>query len=216
METESLSVAKRRVVNHLKRSGPEAAGNIADELGLTPVAIRQHLQGLEVLGLVEPHRQPPRGRGRPSIHWSLTAAADELFPDHHAKLAVELFEAVRETFGEEGLARLLEVRERRQKESLRGRIHLRAPLGHRLEQLAAHLSAEGFMAELVEESDGYLLVEHHCPICEAARTCDALCHSELAIFRHCLGEDVEVERIQHVLDGDDRCVYRIHPRSADA
>ncbi len=60
-------------------------------------------------------------------------------------------------------------------------------------------------------SGGYLLVEHHCPICEAATACSGLCAAELDVFQAALGEGARVERVQHLLSGDERCVYRVTP-----
>jgi predicted ArsR family transcriptional regulator len=56
---------------------------------------------------------------------------------------------------------------------------------------------------------GFLLVENHCPICAAARTCQGLCASELEVFRRVLGPDVTVERSDHILAGARRCAYRV-------
>ncbi|HEV2310721.1 MAG TPA: hypothetical protein VGU73_09365, partial [Acidimicrobiia bacterium] len=66
------------------------------------------------------------------------------------------------------------------------------------------------------DGDAVLLVEHHCPVCTAAAACTGLCRGELDLFRTVLGDDVEVERTQHLLSGDARCVYRIRQSSADA
>ena len=55
----------------------------------------------------------------------------------------------------------------------------------------------------------WLLVEDHCPICAAAAICQGLCRSELEIFARCLGRDVQVERVEHVLAGGRRCAYRV-------
>lgn len=66
------------------------------------------------------------------------------------------------------------------------------------------------MAEVQREGSGsWLLIEHHCPIGEAATACVGLCRSELEVFRRALGPGVEVERIEHLIADDDRCVYRI-------
>jgi predicted ArsR family transcriptional regulator len=58
-----------------------------------------------------------------------------------------------------------------------------------------------------------LFVEDHCPICAAAATCQALCRSELAIFRKLLGQGVAVVRVDHVLAGARRCAYRVRRAS---
>ncbi len=71
-------------------------------------------------------------------------------------------------------------------------------------------TAEGYMAEVVQEKPGrYLLIEHHCPICDAAKCCQGLCRAELDVFRKTLGRGVTIERIEHLLSEGDRCVYRI-------
>ena len=211
MKSESLSDAKRRLLDVLKRSGPVTASVLAKQLGLTAVAVRQHLLTLESAGLVDQEKQPPEGRGRPSVLWSLTPSSAEVFPDRHAELTVGLIEAAREAFGADGLQKMIDVRSREQVETyLRLLPGKSAPLKQRVEALAARRSAEGYMAEAIEQDDGSLLmVEHHCPICEAARSCTGLCSAELDVFRRALGEGVRVERVRHLLSDSDRCAYRI-------
>ena len=69
-EPTSLSDAKHRVLGLLKRLGPCTARRIAEDLDTTTVAARQHLAALEQAGLVLAEKQPPAGRGRPSVRWS--------------------------------------------------------------------------------------------------------------------------------------------------
>jgi predicted ArsR family transcriptional regulator len=215
MSAEVISGAKRRLLERLKRSGPATAGELAAGLGLTDVAVRQHLLALEESGLVRQQTKSPEGRGRPAVLWSLSALAQEVFPDRHADLTLDLIEAARESFGEEGLERLIGVRARRQAEAYRGLLPAdQASLKKRVQALANQRSAEGYMAEVTQEGRGsFLLIEHHCPICEAARSCTGLCAAELEVFREALGEGVSVERTQHLISGGERCVYRIHRTS---
>ena len=211
MKSESLSDAKRRLLDLLKRSDPVTASWIAKRLGLTAVAVRQHLLGLEEVGLVTQEKQPPEGRGRPSVLWRLTPASAEVFPDRHAELTVGLIESAREAFGDDGLKKLIDVRSREQvKTYLRLLPGESAPLKERVEALTAQRSAEGYMAEAIDQGDGSLLmIEHHCPICDAARSCKGLCSAELDVFRRALGEGVRVERVQHLLSDGDRCAYLV-------
>jgi predicted ArsR family transcriptional regulator len=68
------------------------------------------------------------------------------------------------------------------------------------------------MAEVVENADGsYQYVEKHCPICEAAKACTNLCLKELEMFQDVLGNKVEITRGEHIIKGDNRCVYRVVP-----
>ena len=82
-------------------------------------------------------------------------------------------------------------------------------LQKRLEQLAAVRTEEGYMARVERDGKGWLLIEDHCPICVAARTCQGFCRSELQLFQEVVGADATVSREQHLLAGATRCVYRI-------
>ena len=82
-------------------------------------------------------------------------------------------------------------------------------LADRLEQFAAMRTLEGYLAEWRAEEDGFIFIENHCPICNAATKCANICKSELNTFASILGDDVEVIRTSHIIDGDRRCVYKI-------
>lgn len=211
MNNDALSDAKRRILDLLKTHGPLTAANLASDLEVTSVAARQHLTALEADGLVRQEQAPAAGRGRPSLLWSLTAAAHRLFPDHHGALTVELIAAMRNALGEKGVDRVIDARSVEQVARYRSLLPGgRASLISRVQALADQRSREGYMAEVRLERPGtYLLIENHCPICDAATNCLGLCRSELAVFQEALGEDVEVERTEHLLSGDRRCVYRV-------
>jgi predicted ArsR family transcriptional regulator len=207
-----LSDAKRRIVERLKRVDAATAPELAELFDTTDTAVRQHLEALEQAGLVERYLTAPNGRGRPPLRWRLTLLAADLFPDRHGELTVELISAIREALGEDGLDQVLAVRAARQLATYRAALdEPAAPVPVRLRRLAELRSAEGYLAEVVEDGDAHVLVEHHCPVCDAASACQGLCRSELELFRSVLGPTVHVERDQHLLRGDARCAYRITP-----
>jgi len=207
--------ARDRVMMWLKTRGPHTSAELAERLEVTPMAVRQHLGALEAEGLVT--YQDEAGRvGRPARRWELTPAAASRFPDTHADLTVDLLAAVRETFGEQGMERLISKRSARQAALYRARVDAAgADAEDRIAALASLRHEEGYMAEWRREApDEWLLVENHCPICAAATVCQNLCRDELAIFRSCLGEGFEVDRTDHILAGARRCAYRIRRRDA--
>jgi predicted ArsR family transcriptional regulator len=206
--------AKRRVLDRLKRVDGATASELAGELDLTEAAVRQHLDGLEANGLVTRRDRQSSGRGRPPVEWYLTGVAAELFPNRHGDLTVELIDAVRSAMGEQGLERVIEARSEQQLASYLQELPEpgAAPVGKRVGALARRRSAEGYMAEARRDGDGWLLVEHHCPVCDAAQSCTGLCRTELELFQAALGPDVDVERTQHLLSGDARCAYRVTER----
>ena len=206
-----ISDAKRRLLERLKLGGAATATDLAAQLGLTDVAVRQHLAALQESGLVGAQTQPAKGRGRPSERWSLTRASDGVFGDRHAELTCGLIEAARQAFGAEGLQRLVQIRADGQTAAYRRQLPGKSTsLAKRVEALARQRSAEGYMATVTRERPGsYLLIEHHCPICDAASACTGLCSAELEVFQRALGDEVSVERVEHLLSGGERCVYRI-------
>ena len=70
------------------------------------------------------------------------------------------------------------------------------------------------MAEVSRVDGHWVLVENHCPICSAAERCQGFCRNELELFRTILGEEVEVERVEYLLAGGERCAYSISARKA--
>jgi len=202
---------RRGLIERLKQDGAQDAGTLAATLGVSAMAVRQHLYALEGEGLVT-FEEEPRPVGRPAKLWRLTPAADRFFPDGHAELTLHLLAALRETFGETGMEKLLAARTAEQIATYGSRVKPTAPLKSRLEALARIRTEEGYMAAVEAESGGdggFLLVENHCPVCAAARTCQGLCASELEVFRRVLGPDVTVERSDHILAGARRCAYRV-------
>ncbi len=199
-----------RVLWMLKTKGPQTAAKIAKGLGVTTMAVRQHLVALEGKQLVsftgEPHKV-----GRPARVWKLTERAYNRFPNQHTELAVGMLQAIEGAFGEGGIERLTEEQTRQQIEKYRARMPgMDVPLDARVAALVRIRREEGYMAELHHRRDGTLaLVENHCAIAAAAHSCSQLCGSELSLFHAVLGDDVSIERTEHILSGDRCCTYTI-------
>lgn len=194
----------------VKREGPVSAEELAARLGVTAMAVRQHLYGLEGSGLVS-HTERVSGRGRPLKLWRTTSDADARFADSHSALASDLILQMRKAFGEKGLDRLLKLRTIEQEKNYLAEIDSSASLKSRIRDLARIREREGYMAEVRSDppTGDFLLIENHCPVCAAARVCTGLCREEIALFKRVLGRGVEVERESHILAGAGRCTYRI-------
>ena len=204
---------RRAIVKLLKTEGAMDSARLAKRLDLTPMAVRQHLYALQREQLVTAEERPVP-IGRPAKYWRLTRQADRLFPDAYAELNVALIDAVGHAFGPAGMQRVLESRGATQRAAYVARIARSAPLKERLQQLARVRTEEGYMAEVRSGGRGsFLFIENHCPICAAATACQGFCATELDLFRAVLGPDVSVERTEHIVSGDRRCVYRVEPRS---
>lgn len=213
-ETRAVGEPKTRraITKLLKTEGPIGSAQLAERLGLTAMAVRQHLYALQREGLVTAEERPVP-IGRPTKFYRLTREADRLFPEAYAELSVALIDSVKDAFGEEGLERVLTSRCARQRTDYGKRIKSGDSLERKLQELAKVRTEEGYMAEIKAEDEGsYLLIENHCPICAAANACQGFCATELDLFRSVLGPAVTVERVEHIISGDHRCVYRVRPQ----
>ena len=199
---------RRAILDLLKRRGPLGAAFLAKHFGVTAMAVRQHLYALQDGGLVKSSASPS-GRGRPAKQWALTEKAYRLFPDAHQELAVDLMGHMRAQFGDSGLGAIIDRHSAAQTRAYGKAMSGLTTIEARVRKLAQLRSEEGYMAQVLQDDQGWLLVENHCPICAAARQCTRLCANELGVFEAVLGPDAQVRRVEHVLEGARRCAYRV-------
>ncbi|MGH9630126.1 MAG: helix-turn-helix transcriptional regulator [Bryobacteraceae bacterium] len=202
---------RRAIVHLLKMEGPMTSSRLAERLGLTTMAVRQHLYALqsERFVAVEERRVPV---GRPAKHWQLTREADRFFPDAYSELTVSLIGALGDAFGAQGLKQVLDSRCARQQAAYTARNSSSASLKEKLQQLARIRTEEGYMAEVRTGKNGsFLFIENHCPICVAATQCQGFCTAELDLFRKVLGPQIAIERQEHIVSGARRCAYHVRP-----
>lgn len=205
---------RHAILDILKREGPAEAKVLAARLGITPVAVGLQLAALEEEKLVAARPAPPTPgrRGRPVHRWALTEAANRAFPDAHALLTAGLLESLEEVYGQNGMRKLLDARTRRQIEEYAHGFPASASLKEKVRALARLRDREGYMTAVeAAPGGGWLLIENHCPICIAAKTCRGICESEWRVFGELMGSGTVVSREEHLLAGGRRCVYSIRP-----
>ena len=207
----SSGQTRRAITRLLKTEGAMDSAQLARRLKLTPMGVRQHLYALQREKLVAAEERPVP-LGRPAKYWSLTREADRLFPDAYAELSVALIGALGENFGADGVKRVIDSRAAKQQAEYAARTGSLPTCEAKLRELARARTEEGYMAEVKPDGKaGFLFIENHCPICAAASACQGFCSSELDVFRSVMGTGVTVERSEHILSGDRRCVYRVAP-----
>ncbi len=222
--TDDKQKAKEQILYLLKMQGATSATDLAEQLKLSPMAIRQHLQALRGEGLVA-YSEQRRPIGRPVKLWQLTDRTLTIFPDSHADLMVEFLKSFESVLGEAELEKVLAERTRRQIQGYRVQFatlegddsanSVPSRLDRQVQRLAEIRTKEGYMAEAIAQPDGsWLFVENHCPISEAAHTCRLLCRSELEVFTTLFGPHINIKRVEHIMAGDRRCAYQITGNSS--
>ncbi|GAA3933325.1 MarR family transcriptional regulator [Chitinophaga oryziterrae] len=197
-----------RFLQLLKTKGPQSAAMLAAALQITGEGARLQLLKLAEEGLVM-SATTTKGVGRPVQIWNLTPQGHAHFPDTHGEFTLQLIETIRKELGDAALEKVVAARERLQQEKYTLALQGITDLAEKLEQFAAIRTSEGYLAEWHAEDEGFIFVENHCPICNAASKCANICKSELNTFASILGDEVEVIRTNHIIAGDRRCVYKI-------
>lgn len=190
--------------------GPQSAATLAQVLGLSPAAVRRHLDALVADGLLcegGPRPGSTRGRGRPARRYALTDAGRAAFPHAYDDLATTALRYLRETGGEVAVARFAEHRAAELAESVRGRIDRRSAPDVRAEALAEALTASGYASTTESVASGVQICQHHCPVAHVAAEFPQLCEAETRAFEAVLG--TYVQRLATIAHGDGVCTTHV-------
>ena len=202
--------SQRKILDQLKKEGPQMAVTLSQSLGMTSMGARQHLEKLMKEGVVETF-DVASGVGRPKRLWKLTKKADQYFPDRHDQLTASMLISIRNVFGKRGVDKLIADRTQRVETQYLQCLAGVAGLEDKVKALVGIRSEEGYVADYYPDGDGFIFVENHCPICAAATVCQGFCRSELEVFKRLFSALATVERIEYLLQGARRCAYSIQP-----
>ena len=198
------------LLQRLKTRGPQSVKILSKQLDITTMGVRQHLNELAARGLVTRTAENHQTRGRPAHYWQLTHTGHRQFPDSHAVACVTLITRIRNQFGDEALQEIIRGNQdadlNRYQKALE---QTDSDLASQLNKLAELRSEEGFMAEVRLIPNGWLLIQNHCPIYNAAQSSQHYCHSELRLLTTLLAGRATVERTDYLLDGARRCAYKV-------
>jgi len=197
-----------RILMFLKMRREATAALIATELTITKEGARKHLLNLANQNLIVSNSRS-EGIGRPSTYYSLSPQGMARFPDSHADITVQLLQSIKQVLGENALDLLISDRESKVYQKYTEALLDIDSIEKKLEIIAAKRTEEGYMAEWRKESDYYLLIENHCPICAAATECQGFCRSELNNFQQLIGPAYVINRTEYMIDSAPRCTYRI-------
>ncbi|MBA2895997.1 putative ArsR family transcriptional regulator [Nonomuraea soli] len=206
------SGTRARVARLILEHGPITAAALGERLGLTPAAVRRHLDALEAEGMIEPRTMRPRGqrgRGRPAKLFAITDAGRSAFEHAYDDLAGSALRFLAERLGEEAVSDFARSQVKGLVERLEP-VMSAVPADRRVQMLAEALSAEGYAASASKaKSGGDQLCQHHCPVAHAAAEFPQLCEAETEAFAQLLG--TPVQRLATIAHGDGVCTTHVSP-----
>ncbi len=213
------SRTRDRVRRAVGEQGPVTASALAKELGLTPAAVRRHLDALETDGLIVEHEgvaPARRGRGRPARAYVLTPLGQDQFTTAYDDVASAALHFLAERAGEDAVESFADQQAAALEGRLRARVeqHLAAAgadaddLDARTEALAAALSDEGYAASARPVGQGtglagIQLCQGTCPVRSLATEFRHFCDAETDVISRVLG--VHVQRLATLAGGEHVC-----------
>jgi predicted ArsR family transcriptional regulator len=203
---------RARVARLILENGPVTAAALGTTLGLTPAAVRRHLDHLLEDGMIEARTARVygnRGRGRPAKVFAITDAGRSAFEHAYDDLATSALRFLAERAGPSAVGEFA----RRQVADLERRyqpVVSAAPLADRVRALAQALSADGYAASATAGPGpvaGEQLCQHHCPVAHVAAEYPQLCEAETEAFGRLLG--TPVQRLATIAHGDGICTTHV-------
>ena len=219
---------RARIARLILENGPVSAAALSTRLGLTPAAVRRHLDGLLAGGMIEvrnARRPASRGRGRPAKLFVITDAGRSAFEHAYDDLATSALRFLAEVAGPGAVAEFA----RRQVAELERRyrpVMASADPGAKVQALAEALSADGYAASATSApgsppiaggpapsvlAGGEQLCQHHCPVAHVAAEFPQLCEAETEAFGRLLG--TPVQRLATIAHGDGICTTHVTDQS---
>src|SRR5215472_10009288 len=175
-----------KIVTLLRRES-QTVEELARALDLTDNAVRAHLMVLERDGLVR-QRGSRRGSSKPAYIYSLTPAAEELFPKAYAPVLRQLLETLNErlTAGEvEALMQATANRLAAQWSIPPGTVRAR------LERAVEILNELGGLAELEQHDGTYVIQGHSCPLAAVVPGHSEVCRLTASLVTDLVGLPVQ-------------------------
>lgn len=204
-----MQSTRQEILEILKEERQATVEDLAQRLELTPMTIRHHLNVLQAQNLVIASKvRRSKKVGRPRLVYTLTDAADELFPQSYGVLARHLVSEVKETMGEEEAEAILRrVAERVAREAPPPA--LGQSFEERLTDVVEFMEELGFISRWEKTEDGYVITNINCPYRHVSREHTEVCIMDTEILSNLLG--VTPQRLSSMSAGEPSCSFLLVP-----
>src|SRR5512135_3602576 len=198
---QAMQATRQRILEILKERHTATVEELADELELTPVTIRHHLDILRSEGLVQAPQVKRRDTpGRPQHVYGLTEAADAYFPKNYAGFADMMLREMRDQVEPAKMRSILDgVATRMASKAPAAALNETVP--QRIERIVKFLGAQGYDASWETTEGGFLLHAHNCPYHDVARDNVEPCVMDASLITQIAG--IAPQRVQWAFSGGD-------------
>lgn len=200
-----MQATRERIVEYLRRQGQATVDELADEVGLTSMAVRHHLNVLQADSLVEVSRtRRDRRPGRPVQVYGLTDEARKTHPQEYYHLTDVLLAELIDRMDPNEVEQLFtSIADRLVQESPQAREA--QSFEDRLDEVVAFLRTKGFVAEWQQNDTGYVIRHLACPYRELAKRYHQVCLLDERIISSML--ETQPQRVSCMASNDGECTY---------
>lgn len=202
----SAGNTKEQILALLKQNGSMTIMELANEITITEMAVRRHIQTLEREKLVRSDMKK-QTMGRPSKVYRLAEQGEDYFPKKYKEFSMELINGLIEAGQEQLLKDILQKRKMRLLEKYK-HDHKKEDLQKRLGKLMDIQELDGYMPQMEVENDKTHFKELNCPYIDIAKEFPQLCQIEIEFIKEFLElSSITVEK--SMSDGHSCCHYII-------
>ncbi len=185
---EMFHPSKAAIISSLKRSDGLPVSEVAKEVEMSYMGVKQHCINLEKMGFVESWRVPRKDVGRPEKLYRLTDKANSLFPVAGAEVTIDLLENAKSLFGEDAPEKLLLNYFEKKKATWKLLIENEQTLEEKVAKFSSLREEDGFFNSIsVDENNDLVIKEYHNPM-----------HSIYELYPQ--AQNYELEMIEDLLD----------------
>jgi predicted ArsR family transcriptional regulator len=204
-----MQSTRQEILEILKQEREATVEDLAARLELTPMTIRHHLNVLQAQNLVAASTvRRSQKVGRPRLVYTLTEAADGLFPQSYGDLANYLVTEMKESMGPEETEAIFQ--------RIATRIAEQGPqpvkgqnFEQRLDQVVGFLEEQGFIFRWEKTEEGYILANINCPYRRVTRDHPEVCAMDSELLERLLG--VEPQQLSSLREGEAACTCLLVP-----
>lgn len=197
---------RQKIIMLLKKSEHMTVANLSGKMGITPMAVRQHLMTLERKGIID-YTAQKYGIGRPVYLYKLTEKARDIFPKSYGLLINEILRTIEDTDGRKKIDKIFRIRKDLHLSEMGKDMEGIGSMHDKVKALSKMLDKQGFMCELEETDAGFRLKQFNCLLHGVASEFPEACKYELELYSELLGQDII--RTQWQREGAPSCIYEI-------
>lgn len=197
------------ILEALKRSDGMAVSELAKELNMSYMGVKQHCVNLEKNGYLETWRVPRSQVGRPEKLYRLTSKCDELFPEAGIGLTLSVMRGVQQMYGESAPEKLLFHHFEELRMEWAPKITGAQALVERVTRLAELRDTTGAFSRCrYDAQDGLRIEEYHNPLEPIFKEYPNALRMETQMMERLLGTKVSRRQVT-VGKGRQRIVYEV-------